>query len=157
MGNIKHNIVYYEVLSILTSNRGRAVAIRAPLRMIYMVIHNAKVHKAARTEKGHLLRPNARASFQHTIFGNKCCNLTASHLSSGSNGRRELRLRWLRKWRNHTTIHKATRLSSVSRMKRDRKHQYLQCSRSLFFFEGESIIHVPSTGLNCLRGAGRSA
>ncbi|KAJ0132669.1 hypothetical protein HZ326_24249 [Fusarium oxysporum f. sp. albedinis] len=25
--------------------------------MVYMVIHNAKIHKAARTEKGHLVRP----------------------------------------------------------------------------------------------------
>ncbi|KAJ0128899.1 hypothetical protein HZ326_28011 [Fusarium oxysporum f. sp. albedinis] len=25
--------------------------------MIYMAIHNAKIHKAARTEKGHLARP----------------------------------------------------------------------------------------------------
>jgi hypothetical protein len=38
-------------------NCGRAVAISAPLRMIYRIINNAKIHKAARTEIRHLVRP----------------------------------------------------------------------------------------------------
>ena len=104
-----------------------------------------------------MLRPNARASFEHLTVGNKSCNLTASHLSSGSNGRRKLRLRWLRKWRNHTIIHKSNS-SLVGIQNEARQETPIPAMQwEAFFFEGESIIQVPLSGLSYLRGAGRAA
>ncbi|KAJ0135328.1 2-amino-3-carboxymuconate-6-semialdehyde decarboxylase [Fusarium oxysporum f. sp. albedinis] len=82
------------------SNWGRAVASRAPVRMIYMVIiHNAKVHMAARTEKGHLVRPTLGPP-NIPQLGTSPATL---QLATSA------RLHLLRKWRMPATIHEATR------------------------------------------------
>jgi hypothetical protein len=38
-------------IGLFHSNRGRTIAIKASLRIIDMVIHNAKIHQAATTER----------------------------------------------------------------------------------------------------------
>jgi hypothetical protein len=63
---------------------------------------------------------NARAS-EHSTVRNKSCNLTASHLSSTT------LVEKMAHARHHTRSN-----SSVFIMRRDRKRQYLQCSRRLF-------------------------
>ncbi|KAJ0141202.1 hypothetical protein HZ326_15934 [Fusarium oxysporum f. sp. albedinis] len=76
-----------------------------PLRMICMVIHNAKIHKAARTEKGHLIRSTLRPPSNMRQSGTS--NATLQLATSA-------RLRWLRKWRTPITIHEVTRRASTA-------------------------------------------